>query len=346
MSIYSRYHKALSHRASIELPDRAVTPFVQNKIIRHEANTLGLDFIVGDLHGCVEHLRAILRHVGFNESADRLFSVGDLVDRGPDSPGSLELLKQSWFYPVMGNHDAMLLAVLMEYAGSSANASAGALLLPELSAVDRVCAEVCASAFFGNGGKWLRSFLRDETPSGFVTEWLTLLQGMPLIRVIGSGSDRFHVVHAELLGDDTLGRGHPGWCDLTLDQPDAEDNPLWEHPHNIWGFDMVGDGVDHVMWGRELRARVSALQGVTEDDVPDMRGLSRTYVGHTITVMQDGSQLMTAGSHVFLDTGAYKSVPNDKGVYDLNHGLTIWCHQEDRGWKYNGVEMVDMRMVY
>lgn len=101
---------------------------------------------------------------------------------------------------------------------------------------------------------------------------------------------------------------------------------------------MFGDGVDHVMWGRELRARVA------EDDVPDLRELSRTYVGHTITVMRDTSQLMTAGSHVFLDTGAYKSVPNDKGVRDLNHGLTILCHQEDRGWKYNGVEMVEVRM--
>ncbi|MHB8365520.1 MAG: metallophosphoesterase [Acidithiobacillus sp.] len=328
MSIYSHYRQTLSRRVSMESPDRTVTPFVRNKIIRHEANTAGRDFIVGDLHGCVEYLRILMRHVQFDESADRLFSVGDLVDRGPDSPGALELLKQPhagvqpWFYPVMGNHDAMLLAVLMEYAG----------LWPELSAVDRARAEVYASAFFGNGGKWLlKSFLRDETHTSAVTEWLTLLRRMPLIRVIGTGPSRFHVAHAELLGEDT------DWCDLTLDQPDAEDNPLWEHPHDIWGFDMVGDGVDHVLWGRELRARVA------EDDVPDLHDLSRTYVGYTTTVMQDGSQIMMAGSHVFLDTGAYKSVPNDKGVCDLNHGLTVWCHQEDRGWKYNGVEISDVR---
>lgn len=325
MSVYSHYHKVLSHRASMESPDRVATPFVRNKIVRHEANMTGRDFIVGDLHGCVEHLHTILRHVGFNESADRLFSVGDLVDRGPDSPGALELLKAPWFYPVMGNHDAMLLAVLMEYAG----------LWPELSDVDRVRAEVYASAFFGNGGKWLlKSFLRDETHTSAVTEWLTLLRGMPLIRVIGTGLSRFHVAHAELLGEDT------DWCDLTLDQPDAEDNPLWEHPHDIWGFDMFGDGVDHVMWGRELRARVA------EDGVPDTRGLSRTYVGHTITVMQDLSQVLTAGSHVFLDTGAYKSCcPNNEGWCDMNHGLTIWCHQEDRGWKFNGLTIRDVRVV-
>uniref|UniRef100_E6QLR9 Uncharacterized protein n=1 Tax=mine drainage metagenome TaxID=410659 RepID=E6QLR9_9ZZZZ len=55
--------------------------------------------------------------------------------------------------------------------------------------------------------------------------------------------------------------------------------------------------------------------------------------------------MLTAGSHVFLDTGAYKAVPNDNGICGLNHGLTIWCHQEDRGWKYNGEKVVDVRVV-
>ena len=331
MSIYTRYLKLLSQRAAGENEVNAdAKAFLRRKIARHETNTQGRDYIVGDLHGCVGYLDTLMWYVGFDPSTDRLFSVGDLVDRGPDSPDTLELLKASWFYPVMGNHDAMLLAVLMEHAG----------LIRELSDVDRARAEIYASAFFGNGGnggKWLKPFLREEAQDGVVgvvTEWRSLLQEMPLIRVIGSGAERFHVAHAELLGENA------DWCDLTLDQPDTEDNPLWKHPHDIWGFDRTGDGVDHAMWGRELRARVA------EDDVPDMRDLSRTYVGHTITVMQDLSQLLTAGSHVFLDTGAYKSVPDDMGVCDLNHGLTIWCHQEDRGWKYNGEKIVDARIAY
>ncbi|MBU2768622.1 hypothetical protein HAP94_21240 [Acidithiobacillus ferrivorans] len=335
MDIYDNYLKALSHfDADKENPDTAsngtIMPFIRNKIARHEANTSGRDFIVGDLHGCVEHLRTIMRHVGFDESTDRLFSVGDMVDRGPDSAATLALLLETWFYPVMGNHDAMLLAVLMRHER----------LLQGLSNVDQARAAIYASAFFDNGGKWLKSFLREESHAGVLTEWRALLQDMPLIRVIGAGADRFHVAHAELLGEDALGRVQLNWCDLTLNQSDAEDNPLWNHPHNIWGFDMTGDGVDHVMWGRELRARVA------EKDVPDMRELSRTYVGHTITVMQNRSQLMTAGSHVFLDTGAYKSVPNDRGMCDLNMGLTVWCHQEDRGWTCNGVEISDVQIVY
>jgi serine/threonine protein phosphatase 1 len=337
MSIYSRYKKALSNRTG-GTSETDAPPFIRNKIARHEANTHGRDFIVGDLHGCVGYLDTLMRHVGFNESTDRLFSVGDLVDRGPNSVGAIGLLEMPWFYPVMGNHDAMLMAVLMEYLGAASGSG-------DLSDVDRARAEIYGSEFFGNGGEWLKPFLRNATQVDTLTEWLMLLRKMPLIRVVGSVAgicrpqgcrpqDRFHVAHAELLGGDA------DWCDLTLDQPDAEENPLWNNPHDIWGFDMTGDGVDHVMWGRELRARVA------ENDVPDQQDLSRTYVGHTITVTQDKSQLLTAGSHVFLDTGAYKSVPNDKGVCDLNHGLTIWCHQEDRGWKYNGLTIRDVRVVY
>ncbi len=337
MSSNSRYQKVLAQRvAGIKnanavdrcqvIPLQGAKPFIQHKIARHEANTKGRDFVVGDLHGCVGYLDTLMRHVGFDESTDRLFSVGDLVDRGPDSPGALELLKAPWFYPVLGNHDAMLLAVLMGHEG----------LLRELSNVDLARAEIYAKAFSGNDGRWLNRFLRDEAQAGVLTEWRSLLQEMPLIHVIGSGAGRFHVAHAELMGEDV------DWCDLTLDQPDAEDNPLWDDPRDIWGFDMTGDGVDHVMWGRELRARV------VEDDVPDMLGLSRTYVGHTITVMPDPcreqscSRLLMASSHVFLDTGAYQAATKA----DRNMGLTLWCHQEDCGWKYNGEKIGDARIAY
>lgn len=252
MSIYSRYEKALSNRMG-GTSDTDATPFIRNKIARHEANTHGRDFIVGDLHGCVGHLDMLMRHVRFDTSTDRLFSVGDLADRGPDSPAALELFKQPWFHPVMGNHDAMLLAVLMEYLGAASGSG-------DLSDLDRARAEIYGSAFFGNGGKWLKPFLRDATQFDTLTEWLMLLREMPLIRVVGAGSTgRFQVAHAELLGEDA------DRCDLTLDQPDAEDNPLWTDPHDIWGFDMTGDGVDHVMRGRELRARVA------ENDVPASR---------------------------------------------------------------------------
>jgi serine/threonine protein phosphatase 1 len=73
------------------------------------ANQAGRDFVVGDVHGCFTELRQLLEQVVFDGSRDRLFSVGDLVDRGPESRQVLEWLAKPWFYAVRGNHEQMAL---------------------------------------------------------------------------------------------------------------------------------------------------------------------------------------------------------------------------------------------
>jgi serine/threonine protein phosphatase 1 len=71
-------------------------------------NTTGRDLIVGDIHGHFTKLQSLLDEVGFNpEAGDRLFSVGDLVDRGPESDDALEWLAKPWFHAVQGNHEGM-----------------------------------------------------------------------------------------------------------------------------------------------------------------------------------------------------------------------------------------------
>lgn len=80
-----------------------------NTIIKRFArNTAGRDLVVGDIHGCFTKLRSALDAVGFNPAAgDRLFSVGDLVDRGAESSDVLSWLDQPWFAAVQGNHEDM-----------------------------------------------------------------------------------------------------------------------------------------------------------------------------------------------------------------------------------------------
>lgn len=73
------------------------------------ANIDGRDFIVGDLHGCYQELMNLLDYVKFDPKIDRLFSTGDLIDRGPHSKECINLLKKDWFYPVYGNHEDLLL---------------------------------------------------------------------------------------------------------------------------------------------------------------------------------------------------------------------------------------------
>lgn len=76
-------------------------------ITRYERNTAGRDLIVGDIHGHFTRLHRALDAVGFDPAKDRLFSVGDLVDRGPESEDCLDWLAKPWFFAVRGNHEEM-----------------------------------------------------------------------------------------------------------------------------------------------------------------------------------------------------------------------------------------------
>ena len=72
---------------------------------RLKENKHGRDFVVGDIHGCFFLLEQALEAANFDPKKDRVISVGDLVDRGPESERALSFLQKSWFYAVKGNHD-------------------------------------------------------------------------------------------------------------------------------------------------------------------------------------------------------------------------------------------------
>lgn len=74
--------------------------------------------IVGDVHGEIDALRDVLRHLayvadGTHPDERRLVFVGDLTDRGPDSPSVIELVKNlvesGRAQCVLGNHDLNIL---------------------------------------------------------------------------------------------------------------------------------------------------------------------------------------------------------------------------------------------
>lgn len=80
-----------------------------SKLKHFAVNTVGRDFAVGDIHGHFTRLQAALDAAGFDPAVDRLFSVGDLVDRGPESEQVLEWLAKPWFFAVRGNHEDMVI---------------------------------------------------------------------------------------------------------------------------------------------------------------------------------------------------------------------------------------------
>ena len=81
---------------------------MKNPIQTFEPNTAGRDFVIGDLHGSYAVFQNLLKNLNFDKSKDRMFSVGDLVDRGPESLKTLELLYEPWFHAVLSNHEQMM----------------------------------------------------------------------------------------------------------------------------------------------------------------------------------------------------------------------------------------------
>ncbi|KAF5988891.1 bis(5' nucleosyl)-tetraphosphatase symmetrical [Fusarium coicis] len=76
-----------------------------------DAIALGRLIIVGDIHGHLPELKKLLEKVSYNRSnGDILIVVGDLINKGPDSPGVVQLAIELGACAIRGNNEDRVLA--------------------------------------------------------------------------------------------------------------------------------------------------------------------------------------------------------------------------------------------
>lgn len=190
------------------------TPF------KHYAyNKVGRDFVVGDIHGMFYALENLLKDLKFNPIIDRVFSVGDLIDRGPESNRILEFLDKPWFFSIMGNHEKMLI--------ESENDQA-----------------MFRSWTINNGGDWWLNV--NETEQDIIRE---RVKQLPLAGEIVTDSGTIGIVHADV----PKGISWPDFIQQVENNSEVGDYILWSrnryrHYQITRNTERV-DGVDLIVLG-------------------------------------------------------------------------------------------------
>jgi serine/threonine protein phosphatase 1 len=259
--------------------------------IRHyEANTVGRDFVIGDLHGCFDVFLNLLANLNFDPEKDRMFSACDLVDRGPDSRACLELLRESWFAACLANHEQMMLEAFKGgYMGQY---------------------------WFRNGGLWglelcqayhasqrsVEPIPMSEDTKKFM-ELIDIVEELPFVMTIDLvNGKKVHVIHAEL---------PPGW--VITDQMMAD-------PEQILKMAQVqSEDGDFFVWGRHKYYQffMSDLSNKQKNarivknmykGLPANVGLSHIVSGHTKV-----QRPLTIMGQTNIDTAAHESYKNAHG---------------------------------
>lgn len=184
-----------------------------------EPNLNGNDYVVGDIHGMFTLLYQTLKDLNFNPEQDRLFSVGDLVDRGKESSKVLYLLNKPWFFPVRGNHEDL---TILAYSKDPLY-------------VDNHCR---------NGGYWFQE-ISEESQKSIVDKFSDL----PIMMETIVNGKTIGFVHGDITDWDTT---RYEIKDLTLEESmlNTTCNRLqWGRSRIQRGIKIPCKGIDHVFLG-------------------------------------------------------------------------------------------------
>lgn len=272
--------------------DNQIPHKVEETLVQIEkVNTRGRDLIVPDLHGCPQMLLDELDRLNFDPTVDRVFLLGDLIDRGPNSLDALRLLRT--MKSVRGNHEDLLLS----FAG----------LHDSVYHSDH--------DFLMNGGKWVLS-LKESEMDELHKELLPLVQHTPYVRTVvnADGEVLYHMTHAELMrpvprGEDVANGTVRGFFTddeiLALAQTRSLNESMdvtqkYFIATTTWGRRTIRGMSDEDRQSSMAFPLASGdTDGIALSSHALAQGLSPTFVGHTIL-----PTICMHASHIFMDRGA------------------------------------------
>ncbi len=210
-------------------------------------NFRGRDFVIGDIHGAYDLVMRAMDRVRFDQACDRLFLVGDLIDRGPNSTASVNLLKQGFVNSVLGNHEAMLL---------------------ELYEEGRPTEKQVLGASMFNGLAWWR-----DVPESTRQDILDTIRPLPIAMETATRRGTVGFVHADV----PIGLH---WHDFTI----ALQNPvmrgrvaavaLWSRKRITEEYDAGVPGIDRVFIGHTIVRRPLRMGNVFAIDTGAFHGVN------------------------------------------------------------------------
>lgn len=154
-------------------------------------------YAFGDLQGCFTAFRRLLDLIRFDPAQDKLWLVGDIVNRGPDSLSLLRYIKQAGeaMIMVLGNHDLHLLMV----AAGIARIHPSDTIQPVLDAPDRdeLLYWLRQQKLFHSAGDYAM------VHAGLLPSW-SILQAGQLAREVESAlcRDDHHALFAQMYGNE------------------------------------------------------------------------------------------------------------------------------------------------
>jgi len=154
---------------------------------------------VGDIHGCRKELEHLLKKINFDQKHDHLVMTGDMIAKGPDSPGVIKLAQKIGASCVRGNwEDKLLLSI--------AEAEDRHVLLPGPDGSPEAKIDFIGEATQSHGNVKLRKLAKQ-----FTKKEIDYLQQCPVILRVGTvptlGS--LVAVHAGLVPDTPLEHQDP-----------------------------------------------------------------------------------------------------------------------------------------